>query len=785
MEKETYKYPDAGQEPGKISLAELWQSIWNFKWWCLASVAVCLLLAGLYIYRKPAVYTRTAKIIVDENGQSSALKDITSFSNTLYRRNTFTSGVNVYNEVEALATPDLMEMVVSKLGLETSYSEIQILRQVPLDENKPFQMNIVDSDVHGSFTFVVKKAGADRFTLDKFTINGKKCKCPAVSGTFSDTLSTEVGRLIFYPAGGYEKWKNDILVSWANTKSRAKAYNSALSVNVANKQNSVVVLRTSHFYAKKAEDILTTLIDSYNNQWIENANKTANNTTRFIDDRLVVIEQELGDIETVLKDFKEEHKISDVRSEAQLYITQVGELAEKNFEVNNQLSITCFLREYLTDPANASALIPANTGLKNTAAENQILEYNKIMLNRDILLVNSSTTNPLIADMNMTLESMRSAIIRSLDNLVSSLSIQADKIKSQEDRLLKRISSNTGEELQLIGIQRQQKVKESLYVYLLQKREENELASMVNVANTRIIQTPTGQGPSSRSHLVLLIAIIMGLAIPVGIITLKRSLDNKVRRKEDLEGMTIPFLAEIPLMKKGKGEMERQIIVKADSRDSMNEAYRVLRTNIDLMAGRDNKVFLFTSFTPGSGKTFSVMNVAQSMAIKGARTLLIDLDLRKGSLSQALHKSQSGVSTWLSGKDNDIQQLIVPIGERLDMIPAGILPPNPAELLLTEQYEQMIDFVKERYDYVFLDCPPIDIVADTAIIARKADITIFAIRAGMFDKQDLPLIESLYRNEKYPHMALVLNGIDYTNKLYGGYGYHLYGKYGMTKYHQE
>ena len=785
MEKETYKYPDAGLEPGKISLTELWQSIWNFKWWCLASVVVCLLLAGLYIYRKPAVYTRTAKIIVDENGQSSALKDITSFSNTLYRRNTFTSGVNVYNEVEALATPDLMEMVVSKLGLETAYSELQFLRQVPLDENKPIQMSIVESDVHGSFSFIVKKAGADRFTLDKFTINGKKCKRPAVSGTFSDTLETQVGRIILYPAGGIEKWKNDVMVSWANTKSRAKAYNGALSVNVANKQNSVVVLRTSNYYAKKAEDILSTLIDSYNNQWIENANKTANNTTRFIDDRLVVIEKELGEIENALKDFKEEHKITDVRSEAQLYITQVGELAEKNFEVNNQLSITRFLREYLTDPANASALIPANTGLKNTAAENQILEYNKIMLNRDILLVNSSTTNPLIADMNMTLESMRSAIIRSLDNLVSSLSIQADKIKSQEDRLLKRISSNTGEELQLIGIQRQQKVKESLYVYLLQKREENELASMVNVANTRIIQAPTGQGPSSRSHLVLMIAIIMGLAIPIGIITLKRSLDNKVRRKEDLEGMTIPFLAEIPLLKKGKGEMERQIIVKADSRDSMNEAYRVLRTNIDLMAGRDNKVFLFTSFTPGSGKTFSVMNVAQSMAIKGSRTLLIDLDLRKGSLSQALHKSQSGVSTWLSGKDNDIQQLIVPIGERLDMIPAGILPPNPAELLLTPQYEQMIDFVKERYDYVFLDCPPIDIVADTAIIARKADITIFAIRAGMFDKQDLPLIENLYRNEKYPHMALILNGIDYSNKLYGGYGYHLYGKYGMKKYQQE
>lgn len=785
MERENYNNYAEGVESGKINLIEIWQSVWNFKWWCLASIAVCLMLAGLYIYRQPKVYTRTAKIIVDENGQNSALKDITSFSNTLYRRSTFTSGVNVYNEVEALGATDLMEMVVRKLGLETSYVEKQLLRKVPLDENKPVQMSILESNVHGSFSFVVKKTGADSFTLSDFLINGKKCEGTEVNGHLSDTLDTEVGRIILHPAGGIGKWKNDVIVSWVNAKSQAKAYHGALSVTVGNRQNSVVVISTSNVHAKKAEDILSTLIDSYNNQWIENANKTANNTTRFIDDRLVVIERELSEIETALKDFKEEHKIADVRSEAQLYINQVGGLAEKGFEVNNQLSIARYLRDYLTDPANASALIPSNTGLRSTSAESQIMEYNKVMLNRDILMGNSSDTNPLIVDMNMTLESMRSAIIRSMDNLISSLSIEAGKIKSQEDRLLNRISSNTGDELQLIGIQRQQKVKESLYVFLLQKREENELASMVNVANTRIIQTPTGGGPSSRSQIIILIAIIMGIAIPMGFVTIKRIIDNKVRRKDDLSGLTIPFLAEIPLMKKGKGEMERQIVVKSDSRDTMNEAYRVLRTNLDLMAGREHKVFLFTSFTPSSGKTFSVMNVAQSMAIKGARTLLIDLDLRKGSLSNALHKSQSGVSTWLSGKDTNLDKLIVSIDERLDLIPSGILPPNPAELLLTEQFEQMIDSVRERYDYVFLDCPPIDIVADTAIIARKADISIFTIRAAMFDKEDLPIVENLYRKGKYPHMALILNGIDYTNKLYGGYGYHLYGKYGMAKYHQN
>ena len=788
-ENNNYGYGNGSNEiPGSgLNIGDLLQSLWDFKWWCLGSICICLILAGLYAYRQPSFYTRTAKIIVDEKGQNSALRDITSFSNTLYRRSTFSSGVNVYNEVEALASPDLMEHVVRQLGLETGYSEKQVLRQVSLDEKKPVQMSIVSSDIRGSFALTVHKKTDSTFVLDEFKVNGKPMKTKAVTGAFSDTLETVVGRIILYPATAIDRWGNDIIITWVNAKSRAKACSGALSVNVSNKQNSVVVLSFRDQHARRAENILTTLIDSYNNQWIENANKTANNTTKFIDERLIVIEKELSDIENALKNFKEEHQIADVRSEAQLYISQVGDLAQKSFEVNNQLSIAHFLRDYITDPANESALLPANSGLKHSGAEQQLAEYNTLLLKRDLLLNNSSESNPLISDMNMSLAAMRSAIIRSMDNLISSFSIEAGKIKSQEDRLLGRIAGNTGEELQLIGIQRQQKVKESLYVYLLQKREENELASMVNADNTRIIQVPNGGGATSRRNMYYLMALIIGIGIPLAFVTIKRAMDNKVRRKDDLEGLTIPFLAEIPLLKKGarKGkrvEVPRQIIVKSDSRDSMNEAYRVLRTNIDLMAGRENKVFLFTSFTPGSGKTFSVMNVAQSMAVKGSKTLLIDLDLRKGSMSKALHGSETGVSTLLSGKTARTDDAIVKLGDLLDLLPTGILPPNPAELLLTEGFDKLMAEVREKYDYIFLDCPPIDIVADTSIIARAVDVTIFTLRAGMFDKRDLPIIEALYRNGKYPHMALILNGIDYTNKLYGGYGYHLYGKYGARNY---
>lgn len=761
-----------------LSIKDLLFSAWSIKWWCLASIFVFLLLAGLYIYRSPSIYTRTAKIIVDENGQSSALKDITSFSNALYRRSTFSSGVNVYNEVEALASPDLMESVILKLGLETNYYEKQFLRDVSLDKNSPIKMEVIESDVRGSFAFTVRKKGNEHFLLEKFTVNGKEFDCEPVQGKLKDTLHTNIGTLIFYPSDHIDKWKNDIAVQWCNANSRAKEFCKRLSINVADKRNSVVVMNFRDVHAQKAENVLATLIDSYNNLWIENANKTANNTSEFIDDRLIVIERELSEIENALKAFKEEHKITDLRSEAQLYVEQVGEFAERSFVVNNQLSIAQYLRDYVANPANASELIPANLGLNSTSVDAQIMEYNKMLINRDVLKRNSSENNPLIIDMNESLTAMRSAVIRSMDNLISQFSIEADKIKSQEDRLLSRIAGNTGEELQLIGIQRQQKVKESLYVFLLQKREENELASMVNVANTRIIQIPTGGPASSRRSFILLLALVVGTCLPIGVLLLWRSIDNKVRSKDDLKNLTIPFLAEIPLMK--GVEQDRRIMVKADSRDSMNEAYRVLRTNLDLMAGKNNKVFLFTSFVPGSGKTFSILNVAQSMAIKGANTLLVDLDLRKGSLSDAIMPSANGVSTYLSGQDDNLNGLIKNIDTQLKILPSGVLPPNPAELLLTDKFEEMIEALKKQYDYIFLDCPPIDIVADTSIISRKTDISIFTLRAGMFEKQDLSMIESLYRNEKYPHMALILNGTDYKHTRYGGYGYH-YEAYGNQK----
>ena len=460
------------------------------------------------------------------------------------------------------------------------------------------------------------------------------------------------------------------------------------------------------------------MINTYNDEWVHDKNRSARNTTEFINERLVVIEKELGGIETSLKEYKEQNKLTDMQALSQSYLDESTEYAAKSFEVNNQLSIAKYIRDYLTDPANAHALIPANSGLTNTDIESQISEYNQIVLQRDKLIATSSENNPLIADLNAAMLSIRSAIIRSIDNLLATLNLQAEKIKSQEDQIMMRISSSSGQQMELLGIERQQKVTESLYVYLLQKREENEIASLVNVANTRLIVSPTGSpNPvSPNKMMILLVAIVLGAGIPFGILFLSRMMDSTVKGKKDLSILSIPFLSEIPQMRStlkrnlaniGRHRFDNQnckIVVRKGNRNGINEAFRVLRTNMDMMIGKESgcQTIMVTSFNPNAGKTFITMNMAASMALKGQKVLMIDLDLRKATLGKSLDCNREGVVSYLVGKHSDISKLVQKVDENLDILTVGSLPPNPAELLLSDRFAQMLDALKTEYRYIFL-----------------------------------------------------------------------------------
>ncbi len=780
--------PQRPQENSPLTLSDMWNMVWGYKWWYVFSVIVCLLLAALYLYVTPAKYVRIAKIIINEDVQSNVMSDLITMAGAS-GSDSFSSNAN--NEAEAFASPDLMEKVVKRLSLETRYVEKQWLRRVSLYKSTPVEMALIDSLVSTSFSFRMRKTGEDTFVLDRFVIGPEAVGKQSVEGRLSEPVETPAGTLRIDPTLNIDDWDRDLYISWACPRSRAKYYASNLVVTVTGKNSTVLALTLTDHFPARAERVLNSLVDIYNEEWIQDKNRAARSTSEFISDRIKIIEKELSSIETDLKNYKETHNLTDIQALGQSYLDELGVYSAKNFEVSNQLAIAGYIRDYLNDPQNARSLLPSNSGISNTSVENQIAEYNQMFLEREKLVLNSSESNPLIEDMTMALDAIKSAILRSIDNLISTLHMQMSQIENEENKIKSGMASSSGQEMELLSIERQQHVKQSLYLYLLQKREENDIAALMNVGNTRLIVTPNGSNAPSEpnSALVMLAAMILGLCLPFVAVFVIRRADNTVRNRYDVGRLSVSFLAEIPqipgsrrwrallpALRRAKFEnaVSAGIVVEKGKRDVMNEAFRMMRTNLDFMAGKDSgtKVILVSSFNPGSGKTFITMNLAASLAIKGTKAVLLDLDLRKGTMSKTLNLKREGISMYLSGNEDSLDRITVNLAENMDVIPAGTLPPNPSELLVSDRFKKLIDELRKKYDYVFLDCPPIDIVADTSIIAREADLTIFVMRAGLMDKRALPMVEEIAKGGLYPRMTVVLNGVEQNRKYgYGRYGY--------------
>lgn len=784
MEKDYLK-----KDEDSLNLADIWNIgmdvIWDHKWWYVASAAICLCFGLAYLYRTPDTYLRSAKVIIDESGQDAALRSIGTLAVGAAGLQT---GTSVANEIQALSSPDLMQSVVERLHLETSYIRKRFLKDEELYTTTPMEMRLAGDNPQSYFSFEAEALEDGRLVLSDFVIgpNGEEIHS-SIECTYRDTVTTPAGKIILYPTAWLEDYSSPVRISWQSSRSVARSLVRNLSVNRSGKESTVVQLSFKDNFPSRASNILSALIDIYNEEWVRTQNEAARNTSAFINERLVIIEKELGGIENDLKQYKQVNRLTNMDAISKAYIDETSEYAAKDFEVSNQLSVAQYIKDYLNNPVNENALIPANLGLTTGNVETQIAEYNGLILQRDRLSAGSGKNNPLIADLNNSIASLRSAILRSVDNSIATLELQAQKIQAQESQIMARIALNSGQELQLLSIQRQQMVKESLYIFLLQKREENELASLVNVGNTRLIERP--EGPASpiapNKMMVLAFALFAGLGIPFAIILIKRISDNTVKSKSDLGTIPIPFLGEIPLSARRNhlGYIRKaarfdnkncKIIVRAGKRDMMNEAFRVLRTNFDIIVEKKPDtafVSMLTSFHPNAGKTFIIQNLAACIALKNVRVLIIDLDLRKATVSKALGAADTGIATYLNGKAEDLNSLILKISPGLHLLPVGNIPPNPTELLLNERFEEMMKKLMSNYDYIFTDCPPIDIVADAAIVTKFVDMTIFTVRAGMLDKRMIPVLNDLYESGRFTRMAVVLNGVDMESRGYGSYGY--------------
>ena len=774
------------EEESSLNFSDLWHLIWDHKWWYLLSLLIVGLSACFYLYYTPETYSSTAKVLVDESNQDATMSNLGVASAGMMKLRGFK---NVENEIEAFSSLDYMQKVIERLGLQTTYSELQTLRKRDMASSAPVKLVLAGDNPRTSFSFRLSGGEDGRISISSIKIMDK-----AVDGTFEgrlgDTLLTSVGYLAVFPTEYIGDFTDDIDVSWMNAASVAKEYCRRLNVSPSGKESSVVVLSFTDSDPQRASDVITTLINVYDDVWLANKNRSVVNTSKFINERLNVIEHDLAAIEDVLRTYKSTNRLTDMRAVSQLYLEESSHYAAKAFEVRNQLSVANFIKDYLNDPCNAMSLIPSDLGIGNTSVDAQISEYNGLVLQRDRLIAGGGTKNPMVADLNASISSVRSAILNSIGNLVSTLELQLSRIQSQETDVLARISSSSGKELQLLSIERQHDIIQELYKFLLQKREENELAALVNVGNTQILQSPgvsvVPVGPNKL--LIMCIALFLGLGLPFVFFFLKSRFDTAVKSKNDLGLLSVPFLAEIPRYVKPGGKFRRLcrmkdddsltgIIVKQGSRDMMNEAYRVLRTNIDLMIGKGSgsHVIMFTSFNPSDGKTFTVMNIAAGMALKGSKVMLVDLDLRKASVSRTLGISHSGVAAYLNGKSDSFKENVEEVAPGLFVLPVGTLPPNPTELLLSDRFRDMIAQMRGEYDYIFLDCPPVDVVADASIITEYADMSIFVMRANRMDKKVLPEIEKLYRSGKYRHMTIILNCVDMQSDRYGygssGYGY--------------
>ncbi|MCD8309742.1 MAG: polysaccharide biosynthesis tyrosine autokinase, partial [Prevotellaceae bacterium] len=559
---------------------------------------------------------------------------------------------------------------------------------------------------------------------------------------------------------------------------------------------TVISLSYKDVSIQRAEDVLNMLIAVYKENWVRDKNEIAISTTMFINDRLGILERELGDVDEDISSYKSKNLLPDVEAASNLYMNQSQQTNNRILELNTRLSMARYVRNYLTSNSNANQLLPVNSGIESASIEKQISEYNTAQLQRNNLVANSSERNPLVVDLDQQLVTMREAILSSIDNLVVTLNTQIKELQKEDQRTTGQIAANPNQAKYLLAVGRQQKVKEALYLFLLQKREENELSQAFTAYNTRLITPPTGNllPIAPRKKVILLVAFVIAIMIPAAIIFIREMLNTKVRGRKDLEGVSIPFIGEVPMWEQSKRvspfmkwlnkvrgkkpeKTKRVIVVKEGRRDIINEAFRVVRTNLEFITGKGGtaNVILITSFNAGSGKSFLAMNIAASLAVKKKKVLVIDGDLRHGTSSAYVGSPRRGMSDYLAQRIDHYEDLIVVDKEHggLEVLPIGSIPPNPAELLEEPRFAQVVKDLKVKYDYILIDCPPIELVADTQIIEKQADRTLFVIRAGLLERSMLEELENIHREKKYKNMALILNGT-----VGGGSRYHYGYRYG-------
>lgn len=763
-----------------LNIVDLFMYLASQWKWFLLSILICGGIAWYNYARAPLVYFRSATVIIKDPSNKASTSGLDRFDN-------FINKVNVANEILQFRSKKLMREVVQRVHADVSYQIKDGLRSNELYNESPVLVSLPDALPEQSFSFTMTLKDAKTVTLSDFS--GIEAK-PSYEVALNDTVAIIEGMNVVVTATNYlrDSWLNTpIRVQKLPVESMVNYYKNALGIQQEEEEASILTLALKDSSPARAEDVLNTLITVYNEEAIKEKNQVAVNTANFINERLIIIERELGNVESNLESFKQRNQIVDIASSAGMYMTESQKYNADAMELETQLRLANFIKDYLTDPGKETDLIPSNTGISDMNIENQISLYNAAKLKRDHLIDDSSVNNPVVQELNNSLRAMKQSIIRAVDNMIVSLNVKRNDAQNREMRAQDRVTAIPTKERQMLSIERQQKIKEALYLFLLNKREENALSQAMADNNARVIDGAEGSNApiSPNRNRILLLGLLVGIALPGAVCLAILFMDTRVHGRKDIEGATsVPYLGEIPLDKEAMKDHRKKVMaVKEQGDDIVSEAFRILRTNMAFLSKKDKpaQVITFTSFNIGAGKTFIARNLSMSLAYLKKRVVMVDLDIRKGTLSRHFGHYHVGVTNYLS--DNTVKvDDIIQHQEGFDLIPAGILAPNPAELLMDNRLDELINELRARYDYIIADNVPVGLIADATIANRIADLTIFVVRAGKLDRRQLPDIEKLYQEKKLKNMALVLNGANPERHGYGysyGYGYG-YG-YGTKK----
>ncbi len=744
----------------------------RFLWpWMLICALVAVTIAGLYLYFTPNQFKVNAKILIKDDekkggggGDLSMLKSIGLLS----------GASNVDNELEIIRSYTLMREVVQDLQLNVQYFKKENLKTTELyGKTAPFQLWFE------SFNKSAFAEGALKYEV-VVTNKGLSLKAeegPAYQVSWGDSLTIPAGKLIaLRNAGAASKGSETYSLVVSNPDLVADGMVKSIEASIPNKQVTTINLAIEESIPERGEHIINKLINAYMRANVDDNNRIADSSMAFIDARLMVVGDQLSNIEKEIQVFKQKNEISDLGEQAKAMISSTSDYAREVSQQEVQLSVIESLERYIKENSGNPRIVPASLVVQDPTLSAVVGQYNSLLMQRSRLLLGSTETNPMVVNIDGQLQDLRQDMISGIQSVKRGAQVALKSLRSNSSDLEARMRQVPQKERVALDYSRQQAIQQELYLFLLQKREETAISRSSTIANARIIDAAkTDRGPiKPKKKVIMAIALLAGLVLPFGVSYGRSIINTRLRTRADIEQVSdLPVIGEI-----GHHNQDKVLVAEVGNRSVVAEQFRALRTNLQyILTGLDEKTILITSCMSGEGKTFISINLASVLALAGKKVALLELDLRKPRVSASLGLDPAkGFSTYAIGKAT-LEEVLIPSGIHADcwLLPSGPLPPNPAELLLNERTDALFSELEQRFDYIIIDTTP-NIVADALILSKKAQATLFIVRANVTDKDQMKIPNGLYRDGKMPRMNLVVNDINQSKYSGGYYGYGNYGQ---------